>query len=476
MFCEKCGEKQEVDAKFCSKCGHNLNNNDIKKITFKDELKTKFANISKKNKIVMGSVLLITFIALITLGILLNNPVKKVEDSLARYYSSNKENNYKELINIGKVLKDNKNEEKVLHSIKNTVENITSQWVKNFNTEYKDIDTLKKSYTKVKNAIEDIYEYFSGLKYILDTKTYNEYMTELKTYYYSKESYFEALKYEEKDDLYKAYYFYQKVDEKDSYYKKSQEFISSYIQDEVENLRAKSNKIIKIDKNSSNEEYLKVYIEQLKYLNTHKITNNIDLSESVEYKKLFNDCLTNIIKTTKNIAEDLQKDTNYEKIVNIINDTINSIEDIVKEDDLKELFKLKEKYEDKLPLSLLKKERLSYYGVESSNYKKTINNKEYNNNLSFNTNIEKGIIVYNLNKEYKKLKTILIKEIDNINGDLIIYGDDLEIYKSSIDNKSEKEIDIEINVENIKELKIEFNNKTILSKDYIYLVEPYLYK
>lgn len=477
MFCEKCGEKQELNAKFCGKCGHKLNNNnDIKKSNLKDELKLKFASISKKNKIIMGSVLLITLIAIIILGVLLNNPIKKVEDSLDRYYNAREENSFKELINIGKVLKDNKNEEKVLHSIKNTVENITYKWVKNFNTEYKDLESLKKNYNKVKNALDDLYKYFNGIEYILDTKIYNDYITELKTYYYSKEAYFEALKYEQ-EDLYKAYYYYQKVDENDSYYKKSQKFISAYVKDEVENLKVKSAELIKIDKDSSNEEILESYLEQIKYLDTHKISNNIDLSETEEYKALLNTNLAKIIETTKNIVNNLKENANYEKIVNTINDTIMKLQDIVNEEDLKELTKLKEIYQDKLPLSLLQKERLSYYGVEPSNYKKTINGKEYNNNLSFSINAEKSIIVYNLNKEYKTLKTTLVKENNEIsNSELTIYGDNLEIYKMTIDEKCENEIDIEINVENIKELKIELNNKTVLSKDYLYLVEPYLYK
>jgi len=395
-----------------------------------------------------------------------------------KYYNLYEKNNPKELINIGKVIKEHKNDEKVLNSIKNTTLNITNKWVKNFNTEYKDEESLTTSYNKVKNALNDIYEYFNGLEYILDTKTYNEYITELKTYYYSKEAYFKALNYEDEKDLYNAYYYYQKVDESDSYYKKAKNFISSYIKDEVLNLKKKSEDLLKINENSSKEEMLTSYIEKLKYLDNHKVSNNIDLSETDEYKELFKECLAGIINITKDIANDFANNSKYEEAINIINTTIKNIESIVSEDDIQELIKTKENYQDKLPLSLLKKERLSYYGVESSNYKKIINGKEYNNNLSFNTNSEKNIIVYNLNKEYKNLKTTLIKENcpETFKGELIIYGDNTEIYKSSINSNSDNEIKIEIDVNNIKELKIEFNNKSVLNNHYIYLVEPYLYK
>ena len=132
MFCEKCGTKNKPEAKFCEKCGHKI---ELKKSQKNNNaLINKFKSLSKQNKIVMLIVLTITIIALITLSILLNNPIKKMEDYLLSYYDNYSENNNKELIEMGKILKSNRNDEKILNKLKNTTNLAMTRWVKNFNT------------------------------------------------------------------------------------------------------------------------------------------------------------------------------------------------------------------------------------------------------------------------------------------------------------------------------------------------------
>ena len=128
MFCEKCGAKNNKDAKFCGSCGHKINSNEdkekrnTKKIPDPEkvvqETKEKIVTLSKKNKIIMGTVLIITVIAIIILSILLNNPVKKIEDGLESYYKNYQNNHNQELVEMGKVLKSNKENTKVLTKIK----------------------------------------------------------------------------------------------------------------------------------------------------------------------------------------------------------------------------------------------------------------------------------------------------------------------------------------------------------------------
>lgn len=486
MFCEKCGTKNEQSAKFCEHCGEKLENNspnkDKKQFECKKELndlKDKFENISKKNKIVMVSVLLITLLAIIVLCFLLNNPVKKVEDSLERYYRT--ESSSKELIYIGKILKENKEKENVLNSIKNTVQNITNNWIKNFNTEYKDTDELTNAYQSITNKVDDIYDYFNGLEYMLDKELYNNYVDELKSFYYSKLAYFEGAKNEREENNYYAYYYYQKVTQDDCYYKFAKKFISNYLKDEIEELEKKANELITNIDSSKKEDVLSGYIDELKYLDSHKSNNNIDLSETEEYKKLYDNALKNIIETSKKIVEEYDTKKEYEEAKTFLENTIKSIEAIAEEDDYKELTKLIESYEGKLPKSLLDKECLSYYGVSFSNYSKTINGIEYKNNLSFSFMEEKGLVTYALNKEYKKLTTSIIKDTDlpaYLNGKLIIYGDNKEIYKLDNVNSTETKIDLNLDVKNINELKIEFiPTSDNSSGNYnIYLVEPYLNK
>ena len=141
MHCEKCGTKNEKDSKFCYKCGHKLETS--------NKVLSKFKNIPKQKKIIMVLVLIVVIISLIVLGILLNNPVKKVEDSLEHYYNNYQENDIKELITIGKILKNNKNDEKTLNNIKEATSKYLNNWVKNFNTEYSNRENLDNAYDKL---------------------------------------------------------------------------------------------------------------------------------------------------------------------------------------------------------------------------------------------------------------------------------------------------------------------------------------
>ena len=68
----------------------------------------------------------------------------------------------------------------------------------------------------------------------------------------------------------------------------------------------------------------------------------------------------------------------------------------------------------------------------------------------------------------------------DLDGVIVIYGDDKELYRSStITKDNEFNAEININIENVDDLKIEFitTDKTSCSENfYLYLVEPYLYK
>lgn len=478
MYCEKCGTKNEINDKYCCNCGHKLESSPAKtKEKTLSKLKENISSMSKKNKIVMSSVLVITLISIIILSLLLNNPVKKVEDSLEKYYRTNKST--KELVYIGKILKENKEKEKVLNSIKNTVQNITNNWIKNFNKEYKDTESLTSSYEEIKKKVKDIYDYFNGLEYMLDKELYNSYMDELKSLYYSKLAYFEGTKNESEKKDYYAYYYYQKVEKEDCYYKTAQKFINNYLEDELKNLTEEANKIITTNNDSSNEEVLKVYLEQLKYLNSHKSSNNVDLSETAKYQELYNNALNKIIETSKKIIKEYEDNSKYQEAIDFINDTIKSIETIVSEESYQPLLDLKNKLIDLLPKSLLETERTSYIGVTSSNYSKTINGQEYKNNLSINFNEEKSIVVYNLNKNYNTFKSsIILEDIKNNIGTLIISGDNKELYKIAISSSTEIKTELNIDVKNIKEFKIEFikDQQNSSNNSNIYLVEPYLYK
>ncbi|MCM1053161.1 MAG: zinc-ribbon domain-containing protein [Ruminococcus sp.] len=476
MFCESCGKKNPKEASFCGYCGKPINpvNKEQEKTKeTKNSFIKEFKELPKRTKIVMLSVSLVVVISFIVLVILLNNPLKKLEDNLAHYYDNYHENNTKELIEMGRIISNNKDKPKVLNSIKETTNHITSIWVKNFNTSYKDKDLLDEAYKKLSKSLNTLYNYYNGLEYILSYDLYNEYMDELDNLYSSKKAYLEALEYENKKDYYYAYYYYQKVIENDSYYHLAQKYTDNYIKDELDAFKDKVSEIIDTSKITNAEEKLDVYLKGIEYLDNNKVVNNIDLSASDDYKKLYEDILTKIVSTTKVILESIRDD--YDRCLEIIDKVEKSVDS--DNDIYEELEDLKEEYEEKKPVSLLGKLISSTNGFTESKYTRAIKGVEYENNLAFKFNNSLVTGVYHLDKEYKHLKMRLIYDSEikeNIKGTLTIYGDKEELYKSS----SIFDInDLDIDVTNIENLKIEFIGEDSSNNDiYIYLVEPYLYK
>lgn len=488
MFCEKCGAKNSKDSKFCGSCGHKISNIELKETTNKNnkilkEQRDKIKELPKKNKIIMGIVLIITIIAIIILSILLNNPVKKIEDSLESYYKNYQPTNNKELVEMGKILKSNKENEKVLKSIKETTHKIMEKWVKNFNTDYKDKEELLESFNKVSGALKDIYNYYNGLEYMLDRELYNNYNKELQELNSSKHHYLTAREYQNKEnEEYNVYYHYQKVIESDCYYKEASEYVNNYVKEEIKVLKEKAESFIKISDNSTNLEIYNCYVEELKYLKDNKTSNNIDLSSTEEYKNIYANVSVKIVEYTKKIAEEKEKENDIDGAIKIIDDSLKLINSDT--DEYKELENLKKQYEDKKPEKLTNKHRVSKSSsVSPSLWGKEINGVDYEYYISFAFVGKSGDITYRLNKEYSRLKTEIVRGSDwdnEFNGYFVITGDGKELYKSSVITKdSELNPNIDIDVSGIDDLKIEFITESKSegwSNFYIYLVEPYLYK
>ncbi len=464
MYCRNCGFKNSDDDKFCSKCGSKIEEDTTNSVV------TKIKDMPKKTKIIMVGVLSLVILAIIILSMLLSNPVKKVEDALNNYYTyfENYDNRY--LVQIGKVLQSNKNDVKVLNSIKKTSNKAVLKWVKNFNKDYKDKEALDENYEKTRNAIKGMYQYFRGLEYVIDGELYQESIDELETLYNSKTNYFYGNSYKDSDQ-YQVYYYYQKVLEEDSYYKEAQEFVSDYIKDELDNLISEVKEKLEFT-DIDREEKLDKTIDALEYLKEHALVNNIDLSEAKEYKELEEKILKDITNFTKEVVDTLESEEAIEKIEEVLK--LFSDEEVK---EYKELKELKESYEKKLPDKLVSLKRISYdSGVHFSN-KKVIDGREYDSLVYFRIAGVNKAITYELNKEYQEFKTTIMKDQDigdNFKGSIVFYGDGKEIYRTDNFQNSEE---INFSVKDVQELKIEFvTESTVEGTSYIYLVEPYLYR
>ncbi|MBE6154978.1 MAG: hypothetical protein E7163_05385 [Firmicutes bacterium] len=477
MYCDKCGTKNKKNSKFCESCGNKLKLNN-KNTNFVDNFKM----IPKNKKIGMGIAIIIIILAIGILSILLNNPLKIVEDKLGEYYENYSENSKNELVDIGIILKNNKNDKKLLENIKNNTHKEIKKWTKNFNTDYKNQNKLNEAYTKLVNALEDIYDYFDGLEYMLDYDLYTELLKEAKELYNSKKYYLTGKEYEKKSDEYYAYYNYQKVIEGDSYYNKAQEYVNNYLKDKLKNYKEKADEYIKDIDKLTTDAALEAYISHLDYIIYNSITDNADLSVTDDYKRMYENAINKVMYYTKKLVDELEEKNEFDEAISAVKKSLDCLpEDI---DDYKELEKLKKELENKLPDSLISKDK-EYFtgGIKEINYKKEINDVEYDGTLGFVSEGDTVGVTYKLNKDYKKFKTsiVLSKDWDtNISGYFVIKGDNKELYKSpNISLNSSFERNIELDVLGIDDLKIEFitiSESNELPYFYIYLVEPYLYK
>ena len=486
LTCEVCGAKNKTGAKFCEKCGHKLSetaeSSKVKKENQTIKLvKDKTSKIPKKIKIGIGLAILLIVAAIIALAILLNNPVKKVEDYLTSYYNNYSEENdqHEELIEIGKILRNNKDNEDTLESISNQISKTLNNWVTNFNKSYKDSDDLRESYAKIKGILDEIYDYFDGLEYVLTYEAYYDYYTELYDLYSSKASYFNAV-----DALsdYDKYNYYNRVIASDSYYEEAQEFVNNYLKEELDELKTGAEEITDLDENATNEEMLNAYIKQLAFLEENQYQNNIDLSTTEDYQTLYNNAVSKIVEYTKLLATELESNYETNNVMDMIDTSMEALE--YNSDEYKELEELKASYEDKLPDNLVSKYLVSSTsGTSDSSYRITINDQEYDSYISFSFEGETVNRIYRLNNEYKTFKTTIVRGENwdaDFTGEIVIYGDDKELYRSGqITKTNEIDAEISLDVTDIDDLRIEFVTESEpegWTNFYIYLVEPYLYK
>ncbi len=485
MYCGKCGTKNELGAKFCEKCGSKLEQDTTNKTPKKENktlknVKEKVNKTPKKVKIGIGIAIIIIIATIITLAILLNNPVKRVEDYLTSYYNNYTEDyGNEELVKIGDILKNNKDKESTLESISNQIQKTLNNWVKNFNKSYKNEEALREEYTKLKGILDEINRYFNGLEYVLTYEDYYSYYEEIYELYSSKSNYFSAI---DASDDYDRYRYYNQVIESDSYYDEAREFVNSYLSEEIDSLKKGAEELTNLKEGATTEELLNAYISQLEYLEENKYQNNIDLSITEDYQNLYNNAVSKIVEYTKAYAEELEENLETNNVMDMIDTSMEALE--YNSDEYNELKELKDSYENKMPDSLVSKYLVSQSsGTNDSSYLITINDTEYDSYISFRFDGETLSRVYRLNNEYKTFRATIVRGPDwdaDFKGEIVIYGDDKELYRSGEITKT-NEIDLEINIDvtDVDDLKIEFVTESEpegWSNFYIYLVEPYLYK
>lgn len=223
-------------------------------------------------------------------------------------------------------------------------------------------------------------------------------------------------------------------------------------------------------------------MEILDYLKDNKYFNNLDLSDSEEFKKLYQEYVSKMIDSLKKYTESLVKEGKIKEAIEVIDSAVSRLDSDSPE--YQELNKLKKDYESSLPINILNMYKVSTKGtIESSKYITTINDKEYDSYISYCFSGENAEVTYRTNKEYKKFMGQIVIGQDwdkDFKVTVKIYGDDKEIYNLNITKDSKINDKFDLDISNINDIRIEFisesGNSSNNNSRYLYIVEPYLYK
>ena len=176
-----------------------------------------------------------------------------------------------------------------------------------------------------------------------------------------------------------------------------------------------------------------------------------------------------------------EKDVDYVKILKYVDESLKYVKE--NSDGYNKLKEYYDKYKDKKPDLLVLQSVVDYdYNTYGYNTSKTIKDVEYNSYLAYLIYGKTLQRTYNIDKKYKTLKSTIVTDgrwPKKFEGKVKIYGDDKVIYTSKTIKNDTKNIDINVDVTGVKNLKVEFTTKSSESSwtsYYIYLVEPYLYK
>ena len=120
--------------------------------------------------------------------------------------------------------------------------------------------------------------------------------------------------------------------------------------EENKKLQEEANKFIKLDV-ASNKDILECYIKQLEYIEKNKKKNNIDLSITEDYKKIYNESTKKIFEYTNLLLEEVNE-KEYEEKIKILEYSMDKIKDI-ENNSYKKLKELKKKYENMKPINLI---------------------------------------------------------------------------------------------------------------------------
>ena len=401
--------------------------------------------MNKRVFIYIGSSIIgLVLIILLLFNTILYNYKGKLNTYLNSYYSDNSN-----LDNINKLL-DRYNSEDKLNKIYKIIEDDVNNRIEIFNTSYDNEESLNSNHELLINKVNGVLDRIGVNK--------DNYVTIINNLYESKVNYLKGNSLFNDGNYNDAYEYLSKVSQSDSYYNDSLSKIDECFSKEIEDIK-KYIEDNKIDDSLKLEDKVSKYKELLNYLSEKKNSIKFDLTKSKVYNDILSDIQKKLVSVYEELATELKNSNMYDKAIEKLNEGIKLLSEI--NANATSLIKKKDELSTMLPVSLTEldanivgdsiKEELAISDKDNNTYSRLIS--IYNNS--------KSSITYNLNKEYKKLKLsvnagIEVNEKNKNYGIIRIYLDNKKVYDSSNITKSFKKKDLNLDLSDKSELKIEY--------------------
>ena len=422
--------------------------------------------MKEKGKIFIYIGLIIISILIIVL-ILLNTIFYDYKGKFNTYLNNYYTINVNDLSDINNLILRYKNNTSRTNNITQLLEEDIEKRINDFNTSYKNIDTLSSQKDILKEKII----------YLLDTLPdsinlklkKDHYIKLIDNLYNSKEYYLKGLEFFNENDYNQAYDNFKNVITTDSYYEDTTNKIDGCFDLEIKNIKDELDNM-----EDENEEQLKINTKKFNYLIEKKNNVIFDLTKSKTYTNLLNEVVNKLIEEYINISSEKADNNEYDDASSILSEGINLL---TKENiDASKLITKKDEYTLMKPVSLIDID--SQINGEAIKEKYAITDKD-NNTYSNAINVYKNSnssIIYNINKEYKYLKaTLNISDQVEKNkryGKVKIYFDDKEVYSSSDITSNFQKKDIKLELTDVNNVKIEYtsNNASNSSSDILIFI------
>ena len=280
-------------------------------------------SMKKRKKIFVFSLLGTLIIAVIIVGFILmsgnkdktlsSNYLMQLERTLEAYYTDGQVDDIIHLLD--EIKKDNTRVKKV----QDRTNEICEKWVDDYlNKEVHSLGEFEDLHVKYSALLEDLYakanvEYKDTIIKVLDDDDYDDLMKIIRENYDDSSTFYDALSYYNEKNYNKAYYAFDRIDSKNSYYKKAQNYKDKIISAVVLLLEKDINKleknIDKLDDTSKLNRY--VQIEEV-ILDYTKVYSSLDLEKATAYQKLLKLHKGNVSLYTDKVASNGNTNSNKE--------------------------------------------------------------------------------------------------------------------------------------------------------------------